>query len=425
MSAAGDSALSTPTAGPRSAAVFDARRAREDFPILAADADGNRLVFLDSAASAQKPQCVIDAISSCYSRRYANIHRGVYALSARATADFEGVREAVRGFIGAADSREIVFVRNTTEAINLVAASHGRSNLQPGDEVLITEMEHHSNIVPWQMLCEERDAVLRVAPIDDRGELILEELEQLLGPRTRIVAVAHISNALGSVNPVADVSRLAHAVGAVVVVDGAQAIPHQRVDVQELGCDFYAFSGHKVFGPSGVGVLYGKASLLDAMPPYQGGGGMIQQVRFERTRYADIPHRFEAGTPDIGGVQGLGAALGYLAGLDLDAIASYERGLLDYAQAALNAVPGLRMIGTAREKVSVLSFVLDGVHAHDVGTCLDDEGVAVRTGHHCAQPVMEHFGVPATIRASIALYNTEEDIDALVAALHTAVEMFS
>jgi cysteine desulfurase/selenocysteine lyase len=403
---------------------FDARRAREDFPILGTDANGNRVVFLDSAASAQKPQCVIDAISRCYSQCYANIHRGVYELSARTTAQFEDVRRTVQQFIGAADPREIVFVRNTTEAINLVAASYGRKNLGPGDEVLITEMEHHSNIVPWQMLCEERGAELRVAPIDDRGELLLEEFEKLLSPRTRIVALAHISNALGSVNPVAEITRLAHAAGAVVVVDGAQAVPHQPVDVVDLDCDFYAFSAHKAYGPSGVGVLYGKASLLENMPPYQGGGGMIRQVRFEGTTYEDIPHRFEAGTPDIAGVCGFGAALDYLTELGLDSIASYEHELLDYAHGALERVPGLRMIGTAQEKVSVLSFVLQGVHAHDVGTCLDNERVAVRTGHHCAQPVMDHFGVPATVRASVALYNTQEDLDALVSALVATRELF-
>ncbi len=424
MSAAGNTALRNAVRPSQGETNFDARRARDDFPILGTDANGNRVVFLDSAASAQKPQCVIDAISRCYSQCYANIHRGVYELSARATAQFEEVRRTVQQFIGAADPREIVFVRNTTEAINLVAASYGRKNLGPGDEVLITEMEHHSNIVPWQMLCEERGAELRVAPIDDRGELLLEEFEKLLSPRTRIVAFAHISNALGSVNPVSEITRLAHAAGAVVVVDGAQAVPHQPVDVVDLDCDFYAFSAHKAYGPSGVGVLYGKASLLENMPPYQGGGGMIRQVRFEGTTYEDIPHRFEAGTPDIAGICGFGVALDYLSELGLDSIASYERELLDYAHGALERVPGLRMIGTAHEKVSVLSFVLEGVHAHDVGTCLDNERVAVRTGHHCAQPVMDHFGVPATVRASVALYNTPEDIDALVRALVATGELF-
>jgi len=399
---------------------FDPVRARKDFPILR----DTGLIFLDSAASAQKPQCVIDAIATCYSRDYANIHRGVYELSARATENFEAVRSATQRFIGAREAREIVFVRNATEAINLVAATYGRQNVGPGDEVLITELEHHSNIVPWQMLCEERDAVLRVVPIDDRGELVLDEFERLLCARTKIVAVAHISNALGTVNPVAEITRLAHGHGAAALIDGAQAVPHQRVDVAQLDCDFYAFSAHKVFGPTGVGVLYGKAALLEAMPPYQGGGSMIQTVRFEKTTYAGIPHRFEAGTPDIGGVAGLGAALDYVTSIGLDAIESHERELLAYATAALPEVPGLRLIGTAAQKAAVLSFTLEGVHPHDVGSILDHEGIAVRTGHHCAQPVMEHFGVPATARASLALYNTREDIDALVRALHMVRELF-
>jgi len=367
---------------------------------------------------------VIDAISACYSHDYANIHRGVYELSARATAMFEGVRDTARRFLGAAESREIVFVRNTTEAINLVASSYGRTHVGEGDEVLITEMEHHSNIVPWQILCDQVGAELRVAPIDDRGALRMDEFERLVGPRTRIVAVAHVSNALGTVNPVARISRLAHSVGAVVVVDGAQAVPHQPVDVQELDCDFYAFSGHKIFGPSGVGVLYGRASILSQMPPYQGGGMMIQTVTFEKTTYEDIPHRFEAGTPDIAGVAGLGAAMDYLTDLGLESIARYEAELLVYATEALGKVPGLRLIGTAPNKVSVLSFVLEGVHPHDVGTILDQKGVAVRTGNHCAMPVMAHFDVPATVRASLALYNTRSDVDALVDALMEVREIF-
>jgi cysteine desulfurase/selenocysteine lyase len=399
---------------------FNPVRARQDFPILR----DSGLIFLDTAASAQKPQCVIDAIANCYSREYANIHRGVYELSARATANFEAVRSATQRFIGAREAREIIFVRNTTEAINLVAATYGRQSVGRGDEILITEMEHHSNIVPWQMLCEETGAVLRVAPIDDRGELMLDEFEKLLGPRTKIVAVTHISNALGTINPVAEITRLAHAHGAVVLIDGAQAVPHQQVDVVGLDCDFYAFSGHKLFGPTGVGVLYGKSAILESMPPYQGGGSMIQTVRFEKSTYADIPQRFEAGTPDIGGVAGFGAALDYVTRLGLDAIESHERELLAYATNALAEIPGLRLIGTAAEKAAVLSFSLEGVHPHDVGSILDHEGIAVRTGHHCAQPVMEHFGVPATVRASLALYNTSEDIDALVRALHTVRELF-
>jgi cysteine desulfurase/selenocysteine lyase len=420
MTAAGESAQRTVASQAPRSQRFDPVQARRDFPIL----QNGDLVFLDSAASAQKPQCVIDAIANCYSHEYANIHRGVYELSARATANFEATRRTAQRFIGAADDREIIFVRSTTEAINLVAATYGRQNVGSGDEVLITEMEHHSNIVPWQMLCEEKGAVLRVAPIDDRGALMLDEFESLLGPRTKIVAVTHISNALGTVNPVAEITRLAHAHGAVVVIDGAQAAPHHRVDVSALDCDFYAFSAHKVFGPTGVGVLYGKASLLDSMPPYQGGGSMIQTVSFEKSTYAQIPQRFEAGTPDIGGVAGFRAALDYVTDLGIDAIESYEQELLDYAAKSLAEIPGLRPIGTADKKAAVLSFTLEGVHPHDVGSILDHEGVAVRSGHHCAQPVMEHFGVPATVRASFALYNTTEDVDALVRALHVVRELF-
>ena len=420
MTVAGQATVESSDRRASEAAQFDPVRARMDFPILQTEG----FVFLDSAASTQKPQCVIDEISNCYSCDYANIHRGVYDLSARATANFEAVRATAQRFIGAAEAREIIFVRNATEAINLVASSYGRQNVGPGDEVLITEMEHHSNIVPWQMLCEEKGAVLRVAPIDDRGALMLDEFEKLLGSRTKIVAVAHISNALGTVNPVVEITRLAHAHGATVVIDGAQAAPHHRIDVADIDCDFYALSAHKVYGPTGVGVLYGKAALLEAMPPYQGGGSMIQTVSFEKTTYADIPQRFEAGTPAIGGVAGFGAALGYVRSLGLDAIERHERELLAYATDALAEVPGLRLIGTAPEKAAVLSFSLEGVHPHDVGSVLDHEGVAVRTGHHCAQPVMEHFGVPATVRASLGLYNTREDIDALVRALHAVRELF-
>jgi cysteine desulfurase/selenocysteine lyase len=389
MTSAGESLSGAANRRARSSERFDAARARRDFPLLR---DGN-LVYLDSAASAQKPQCVIDAIANCYSRDYANVHRGVYELSARATANFEATRAAAQHFIGAADPSEIVFVRNATEAINLVAASYGRSSLRAGDEVLITTMEHHSNIVPWQMLCEEKGARLVVAPIDDRGALILEEFEKRLGARTKIVAVAQISNALGTVNPVAEIAKLAHEHGAVVAIDGAQAVPHQR-------------------------------ALLNAMPPYQGGGSMIQSVTFEKTLYAESPMRFEAGTPDIGGVAGFGAALDYLGKIGLAAVEQHERELLAHATAALAEVPGLRVIGTAPEKAAVLSFTLDGVHPHDVGSILDHEGIAVRSGHHCAQPVMARFGVPATVRASLALYNTREDIDALVAALYTVRELF-
>ena len=359
-----------------------------------------------------------------YTTSYANIHRGVYELSERSTAAFEASREKVRRFIGAADAREIVFVRGTTEAINLVAATFARARVGSGDEVLITHMEHHSNIVPWQLLCDQAGARLRVAPIDDRGALQMDEFEKLITPRTKLAAFAHVSNALGTVNPVRELVELAHREGVPVLVDGAQAVPHQAVDVQELGCDFYAFSSHKLFGPSGVGVLWGRAEHLEAMPPYQSGGEMVLTVSFEKSTWNDIPHKFEAGTPDIAGVVGLGAAIDYLTGLGLDAVTTYERTLLDYATHALEAIPGLRLIGTAPHKAAVLSFALDGVHPHDVGTILDREGIAVRTGHHCAQPVMERFGVPATVRASLALYNRESDVDALVSGLQRVREVF-
>jgi cysteine desulfurase/selenocysteine lyase len=420
VTAAGEIAVEPANPRTPETVQFDPARARKDFPILQTEG----FVFLDTAASAQKPQCVIDAIATCYSRDYANIHRGVYELSARATANFEAVRETAQRFIGAAEAREIIFVRNTTEAINLVAATFGRQNVGPGDEVLITAMEHHSNIVPWQMLCEEKGAVLKVAPIDEHGALMLDEFEKLLCARTKIVAIAHISNALGTINPVAEITRLAHAHGAAVVIDGAQAAPHHRIDVADLDCDFYALSSHKVFGPTGVGVLYGKASLLESMPPYQGGGSMIQTVTFEGTTYAEIPQRFEAGTPDIGGVAGFGAALDYVSALGIEAIESHERDLLTYATDALAEIPGLRLIGTAPQKAAVVSFAVDKVHPHDVGSILDHEGIAVRTGHHCAQPVMDHFGVPATVRASFALYNTREDVDALIQGLHIVRELF-
>jgi cysteine desulfurase/selenocysteine lyase len=422
VTAAGNSAVRPDRL--RAAPGFDAERARADFPILAQQVRGKPLVFLDSAASAQKPRQVIDELSRFYATDYANIHRGVYQLSERATAQFEAAREKVRDFLNAAEAREVVFVRGTSEAINLVAQSYGRQQVGPGDEVLITAMEHHSNIVPWQMLCQEKRAKLKVAPIDDRGQLMLGEFEKLLSPRTRIAAVTHVSNALGTVNPVREIVSMAHARGVPVLVDGAQAVPHGRVDVRDLDCDFYAFSGHKVFGPSGIGALYGRAELLQAMPPYQGGGEMILSVSFEKTRYKEIPHKFEAGTPDIAGAIGLGAALDYVMELDLDAVAEHERGLLDYATEELSKIPGLRFIGEAEKRISVVSFVLDGVHPHDIGTILDQEGIAVRTGHHCAQPVMERFGVPATVRASLALYNNKADVEALVKGLHEVREVF-
>jgi cysteine desulfurase / selenocysteine lyase len=404
--------------------AYDLDRARADFPILAQKVQSRPLVYLDNAASTQKPRAVMDAIAACYGEYYANVERGVHTLSQASTAAREQARETVRRFLNAPSAEEIVFVRGTTEAINLVAASWGRRNVGAGDEILVTELEHHSNIVPWQLLCEERGALLRVAPIDDRGEVIQEELERLLSPRTRLVAVAHVSNALGTVNPIRGIAEKAHRVGALVLVDGAQAAPHLALDVQALGVDFYAFSGHKVYGPSGIGVLWGRRELLAAMPPWQGGGGMIRTVSFAKTTYAPPPHRFEAGTPAIEAAIGLGAALDYLTALGLPAVAAWEAELLALATERLAAVPGLRLIGTARDKAAVLSFTMTGIHPHDVGTVLDQEGIAVRAGHHCAQPVMEHFRVPATTRASFGLYNTREEIEVLTAALHRARELF-
>jgi cysteine desulfurase/selenocysteine lyase len=416
------------SAGARAAETrpaFDAKRVRDEFPIFSQRSRGRRLVFLDSAASAQKPRRVLDAMQAFYERDYANVHRGVYQLSERATAAFEAVREKVRVFLGASEAREVVFVRGTTEAINLVAQSFGRARVREGDEILVTQMEHHSNIVPWQMLCEEKGAHLRVAPVDDRGDLQLDALDALLGPRTRMLAVTHVSNTLGTVNPLREVVRMAHARGVPVLVDGAQAAPHLRIDVQQLGCDFYAFSGHKVFGPTGAGVLWGRAEHLEAMPPWQGGGDMILSVRFEKTLYREIPYRFEAGTPDIAAVVGLGAALDWLGEIDPAAAVAHEQDLLRHATEALVAVPGLRLIGTPRERAGVVSFVLDEAHPHDVGTILDHEGIAVRTGHHCTQPLMERFGVPATIRASFALYNEREDVEALLAGIARVREVFA
>lgn len=405
-------------------APFDVHGVRDDFPILKQRVYGKPLVYLDSAATSQKPQAVLDAMQRFYSLDNSNVHRGVYLLSERSTKAYEDARTRIQRFINAASRHEIVFTRGTTEAINLVAACYGRSRVGEGDEVLITTMEHHSNIVPWQILCEEKRAILRVAPINDDGELILEEFEKLLGPRTRLVAVAHISNALGTINPIREIARMAHGWGAPVVVDGAQAAPHQGVDVRELDCDFFAFSGHKLFGPTGIGVLYGKESLLDAMPPYQGGGDMISSVTFEKTTYNTLPYKFEAGTPNIAGTIGLDAAIEYVTGIGLDNIAAYERELLTYATERVSKIPGVRLIGTAKQKAALVSFVLDGVHPHDVGTVLDHEGVAIRSGHHCAQPVMDRFGVPATSRASLAFYNTKEDIDRLAAGIVKVKEVF-
>jgi len=404
---------------------YDVKRIRADFPILGRRVHGKPLVFLDSAASAQKPQVVIDAVSAVYREHYANIHRGVYQLSLESTELVEQARAKCGRLLGVADSREIIFVRNATEAINLVAYSYGRRHVGRGDEVLITEMEHHANIVPWQVLCEEVGATLRVAPVDDRGVLRMDELEKLLSPRTKLAAIAHVSNVLGTVNPMEDIARLCRGHGVPLLVDGAQAVPHQKVDVHALGCDFYTFSGHKLFGPSGAGVLWGRGDLLRSMPPFLTGGSMIQSVSFEKTTFADIPLKFEAGTPDIAGVVGLGAAVDYVEGIGLDAISAHEQELLAHANDRLAEVPGLRIIGTAPHKAAVVSFVMDEIHPHDLGTILDREGVAVRTGHHCAQPLMERFDVPATARASFALYNDKNDVDALVDALHEARRVFA
>jgi cysteine desulfurase / selenocysteine lyase len=403
---------------------YDVERVRADFPILHQEAHGHPLVYLDNAATSQKPRAVIDAIVRYYEGYNANIHRGVHYLSERATAEYEAARKTVQTFLNAARAAEIIFVRGTTEAINLVAQTYGRVHVGEGDEVLITAMEHHSNIVPWQLLCEERQAKLRVAPINEAGELILEEFEKLLGPRTKIVAVGHVSNALGTVNPIATIVKMAHARNIPVLVDGAQAAPRMPVNVQQLDCDFYTFSGHKTYGPTGIGVLYGKLPLLEAMPPYQGGGEMISSVSFEKTVYNKVPHKFEAGTPDISGPIGLRAAIEYLDRLGMENIAKHEHELLRYATEKVSAIPGVRLIGTAKEKAGVLSFVMDGVHPHDIGTILDQEGIAIRTGHHCAQPVMTRFGLDATARASFGLYNTIEEVNALVRGLEKVREVF-
>jgi cysteine desulfurase/selenocysteine lyase len=408
----------------RSATGYDVEAVRRDFPILGISVHGKPLVYLDSAASAQKPRVVIDAERDLYERYYSNIHRGVHQLSVQATDAYEAARGKVRSFLGARESREVIFVRGATEGINLVAQTLGRQNLRAGDEVLISGLEHHSNIVPWQILCEQTGAVLRVAPITDEGEIDLEAYERLLGPRTKLVAVSHVSNALGTINPVKRMAAMAHAVGAAVVIDGAQGAPHVTLDMVDLDCEFYTFSGHKLYGPSGVGALYGKAEWLEAMPPWQGGGDMIASVTFEKTTYNVIPHKFEAGTPNIAGVIGLGAAIDYVTGLGIAAIAAHEDELLRYGTESLQAIPGLRLVGTAKHKAGVLSFVLDGIHPHDIGTVLDYEGIAVRTGHHCAQPVMDRFGIPATTRASLACFNTREELDALARGIRKVQEMF-
>jgi len=406
-------------------ATFDVEKIREDFPVLKQTIHGKPLVYLDSAATAQKPYSVIDAIRRFHEVDCANIHRGVHELSQRSTASYEETRTKTRKFLNARTKAELIFVRGTTEAVNLVSSSWGRKNVKAGDEIVISAMEHHSNIVPWQMLCEETGATLRVIPMNERGELILEEYEKLLNPRTKMVAFCHVSNALGTINPAKQMIEMAHKVGALTLVDGAQAAPHMKIDVQALDADFYAFSGHKVFGPTGIGILYGKAKLLNAMPPYQGGGDMIRTVTFEKTTYNELPYKFEAGTPNIAGGIGLGAALDYACKLGLDKIAAYEHELLVYGTEALSQIPGLKLIGTAREKAAVLSFVIEGLHPHDIGTVLDQQGIAVRTGHHCAQPVMDFFNLPATTRASLACYNTCAEIDALVKGIRKAQEVLT
>ena len=403
---------------------FDVARVREDFPIFKQKVHGKPLVYFDNGATSQKPQSVIDALGHYYSAENSNIHRGVHYLSERATAAYEAARDKVRGFINARSDKEIIYVRGTTEAINLVCQSYGRSFLQAGDEIIISAMEHHSNIVPWQILCEQVGAKLRVIPINHDGEIVMDEYRRLLNEKTKFVSVTHVSNALGTIVPVKEIVALAHERSIPVLLDGAQAVPHLRVDVQDLGCDFYAFSGHKMFGPTGIGVLYGRGDLLDKMPPYQGGGDMISLVTFEKTHYNVLPYKFEAGTPHISGGIGLGAAIDYLQALDWQGLAAHEHALLSYATESLLSIDGLRIIGTAKEKAGVLSFVFDHIHAHDVGTILDQEGVAVRSGHHCAMPVMQRFGVPATTRASFAFYNTIEEIDVLVKAIHRALKVF-
>jgi cysteine desulfurase/selenocysteine lyase len=403
---------------------FPIDKIRADFPILEEKIRNKPLVYLDNAATCQKSQAVIDSIVHLYSHDYANVHRGVHTLSMRSTDLFEGARTKVKDFINAGHEKEIIFVRGATEAINLVAQTYGKANIKAGDEVLITAMEHHSNIVPWQMLCEQTGAVLKVAPINLLGELIYDEFEKLFSDKTRLVSVVHMSNALGTINPVKKIIAAAHAKGIPVMLDGAQAIPHITVDVQDLDCDFYAFSGHKLYGPTGIGVLYGKQALLEAMPPYQGGGDMIRKVTFEETEYNVLPYKFEAGTPDIAGVVGLGAAIDYLNAIGMDNITAYEAELLAYATEKAQKIKGLRIIGEADHKGAILSFVLDKIHPHDIGTMLDSLGIAIRAGHHCAMPVMDFFKVPATARASFAMYNTKEEIDVLIKGIESLIEVF-
>ena len=414
------------TTGDRTAAsAFDGNKVRGDFPILNQMVNGNPLVYLDNGATSQKPQSVIDAIVEYYTTTNSNVHRGVHTLSQQATDGYEGARAKIREFINAGDDKEIIFTRNTTEGINLVAHSYGRHNIGAGDDIIVSNMEHHSNIVPWQMLCEKTGANLLVVPIDDTGELVMEEYKKMLSSRTKLVSITHVSNALGTILPAKEIVKLAHAQGAPVLLDGAQAVPHMPVDMQELDCDFYVFSGHKLFGPTGIGILYGKAEYLETMPPFLGGGEMIKSVTFEKTIYADLPYKFEGGTPDIAGAVGLGAAIDYVNNLGFDQITAHEDELLRYGTDALSAISGVRIIGTAPHKAGILSFVMEKAHPHDIGTILDEQGIAVRTGHHCAQPVMQRFQIPATARASMAFYNTKEDIDALVKGIDRVLEVFN
>ncbi len=404
--------------------TFDINKIRDDFPILKQRINGNPLVYLDNGATSQKPQSVIDAIVNYYTTTNSNVHRGVHTMSQQATDGYEGARSKIRQFINADDDKEIIYTRNTTEGINLVAHSYGRQNVGPGDDIIVSNMEHHSNIVPWQMLCEEKGANLLVVPIDDTGALVMDEYEKMLSSRSKLVSITHVSNALGTILPAKQIVEMAHAHGAPVLLDGAQAVPHMPVDMNELDCDFYVFSGHKLFGPTGIGVLYGKEEYLEAMPPFLGGGEMIKSVTFEKTIYNDLPYKFEGGTPDIAGAIGLGAAIDYVNNLGFDQITAHEDELLRYGTEALSAIESLRIIGTAEHKAGILSFVIDKAHPHDIGTILDEQGIAVRTGHHCAQPVMARFQIPATARASLAFYNTKEDIDALVKGIDRVLEVF-
>ena len=405
--------------------VFDVNRVRADFPIFRQQVNGNPLVYLDNGATSQKPQSVIDAIVEYYTTTNSNVHRGVHTMSQQATDRYEAARSKVREFINAVKEREIIFTRNTTEGVNLVAHSYGSQNIGPGDDIIVSNMEHHSNIVPWQMLCEEKGANLKVVPIDDTGELIMDEYQKMLSSRTKLVSMTHVSNSLGTILPAKQIVEMAHSYGVPVLLDGAQAVPHMPVDMQDLDCDFYVFSGHKLFGPTGIGILYGKENLLESMPPFLGGGDMIKSVTFEKTIYNDLPYKFEGGTPDIAGAIGLGAAIDYVNNLGFEHITAHEDELLRYGTEALKASTGVKIVGTASHKAGILSFVMDTAHPHDIGTILDEQGIAIRTGHHCAQPVMHRFQIPATARASLAFYNTKEDIDALIKGIDRVIEVFS